>query len=95
MSGGFVGSIAVLMIYGSVLWFTEAYRGLPLYHYAIIGAITGIVSQIGDLTASAIKRYAGIKVSGKIIPGHGGILDRRAAIYLQSRWYTIICCFAE
>ena len=74
--GGFVGSIAVLMIYGIVLWFTEAYRGLPLYHYAIIGAITGIVSQIGDLTASAIKRYAGIKDFGKIIPGHGGILDR-------------------
>ncbi|MFR1517529.1 MAG: phosphatidate cytidylyltransferase [Clostridia bacterium] len=73
---GFAGNIAVLTIYGIVLWYTGAYQGLPLYHYPIIGAITGIVSQIGDLAASAIKRYAGIKDFGKIIPGHGGILDR-------------------
>ena len=74
--GGFVGNILVLTIYGIVLWYTGAYRGLPIYHYAIIGAVTGVVSQIGDLAASAIKRYVGIKDFGKIIPGHGGILDR-------------------
>ena len=74
--GGFVGNIVVLTIYGVVLWYTGAYRGLALYQYPIIGAVTGVVSQIGDLTASAIKRYAGIKDFGKIIPGHGGILDR-------------------
>ncbi len=73
---GLTGNIVVLTIYGLVLWYTGAYRGLSLYHYPIIGVITGIVSQVGDLAASAIKRYAGIKDFGKIIPGHGGILDR-------------------
>ena len=47
-----------------------------LLQYAIIGAVGGAISQIGDLAASAIKRYHNIKDYGKLIPGHGGILDR-------------------
>lgn len=74
--GGLLGNVAVLTIFGIVLWTLEAYRGLPLFHYPLIGLLTGVVSQIGDLAASAIKRYTGIKDFGKIIPGHGGVLDR-------------------
>lgn len=44
--------------------------------YALICGIGGIISQIGDLAASAIKRNHEIKDYGKLIPGHGGILDR-------------------
>ena len=47
-----------------------------ILEYAIIGAVGGAISQIGDLAASAIKRYHNIKDYGKLIPGHGGILDR-------------------
>lgn len=45
-------------------------------HYAIICGVGGMISQIGDLAASAIKRNHDIKDYGKLIPGHGGILDR-------------------
>ena len=44
--------------------------------FALVGAFGSIISQIGDLAASAIKRNHDIKDYGDIIPGHGGILDR-------------------
>ena len=44
--------------------------------YAIICGAGALISMVGDLAASAIKRNQGIKDYGKLIPGHGGILDR-------------------
>ena len=43
---------------------------------ALIGALGAVISQVGDLAASAIKRNHEIKDYGKLIPGHGGVMDR-------------------
>ena len=48
----------------------------PILESALICAIGALISMVGDLAASAIKRNQGIKDYGKLIPGHGGILDR-------------------
>lgn len=72
--GGVVGCIVAMVVYGII---TRNYSGyIPLYHYAVIGLLCGMLSQIGDWAASAIKRYVQIKDFGKIMPGHGGVLDR-------------------
>jgi phosphatidate cytidylyltransferase len=78
----FGGSVLVCTAYGIALMFMERFPQFPIYHYVIIGLLLGAVAQIGDLCASAVKRYCGVKDFGKIIPGHGGILDRFDAYLL-------------
>ena len=52
--------------------------------YAAICAVGGLISQLGDLAASAIKRNHDIKDYGKLIPGHGGILDRFDSVIITA-----------
>jgi len=73
--GGIVGCVAVMTLYG-VLVINSKLGNIPVYHYIIISLLCGIISQVGDLAASSIKRYAKVKDYGKIMPGHGGVLDR-------------------
>lgn len=67
--GGVVGAALLGVIYAA------ATQG-PMVEYAVICGIGALISMVGDLAASAIKRNQGIKDYGKLIPGHGGILDR-------------------
>ncbi len=73
--GGSVGSIAAAVIMGfTVLPF------LPVEHCVALAIICGSIGQLGDLAESRIKRLVGVKDSGSIIPGHGGVLDRFDAL---------------
>ncbi len=74
--GGILGSALVGAVYGYTLRNIMLTDISPILLFAIIGAVGAMLSQIGDLAASAIKRNYEIKDYGKLIPGHGGILDR-------------------
>lgn len=74
--GGVIGCILVTVLYGYYLNNNHISENISLIHFMIIGVMNGVISQIGDWAASAIKRYVKIKDYGKIMPGHGGILDR-------------------
>lgn len=73
--GGIVGSTLIAIIY---TYFINKICNAGISYLAItgIGVALSVLAQIGDLAASSIKRYVDIKDFGKIIPGHGGMLDR-------------------
>ena len=80
--GGLLGGAVGCLIYGVII--SKYGVNIPLYHYFIIGALCGVFSQFGDLVASSIKRYVGVKDYSNLIPGHGGILDRFDSILFSS-----------
>jgi len=62
--------------------------GLPLAHCALWGILIGLAATFGDLAESLLKRQTGVKDSGNIVPGHGGILDR-----LDSLLFTAVVTY--
>lgn len=73
--GGVVGAALLGVLFAAAMNQWGGAEANPL-HYAVICGVGGMISQVGDLAASAIKRNHEIKDYGKLIPGHGGILDR-------------------
>lgn len=73
--GGVVGAAAVGALFGAYLDSVLYLENFAVI-LAIVGGVGSVISQVGDLAASAIKRNHDIKDYGKLIPGHGGIMDR-------------------
>jgi phosphatidate cytidylyltransferase len=69
-------------------------RDANLVFLAVSGVIVSVISQVGDLIMSVIKRHYGIKDYGKIFPGHGGMLDRFDSVLAVSLGMCAICMFA-
>ncbi|MFZ5634817.1 MAG: phosphatidate cytidylyltransferase [Bacillota bacterium] len=88
--GGIGGSVL-----GSVLIYLF-YRPAPLYAVVVLGVLVGLFGLLGDLFESSLKRTAGIKDTSRIIPGHGGVLDRfDSMIFTAPAVYYFIIMFTD
>ncbi|MDD3413580.1 MAG: phosphatidate cytidylyltransferase [Lachnospiraceae bacterium] len=88
--GGVVGSALVGGLYGYALTQIRSLDFVIIGIFVCIGGIGAVVSQIGDLTASALKRNHSIKDFGNLIPGHGGILDRFDSVIVTAPMIYIL-----
>jgi phosphatidate cytidylyltransferase len=85
----FLGSLIVALVFAR-------YMTVPLPHLLAMAALGNVAGQVGDLLESAYKRSAGIKNSGTLLPGHGGVLDRIDALILAIPvvWYYWILIYS-
>ena len=93
--GGIAGAMLVfLLVYKvSVLSTILSMYSLKWWHFLIVGAVGSALGQMGDLFESKLKRNAGVKDSGNIFPGHGGMLDRFDAMIFVSTFVYLVILF--
>jgi phosphatidate cytidylyltransferase len=90
---GFAGGIAGSLAGGAAVWWLllrgEASLGVVL----VVGAGAAVLGPLGDLAESLVKRAAGVKDSSRIIPGHGGLLDRVDALLFVAPWVYLCATY--
>lgn len=72
--------------------FTRLHTSWPLWQFALLAILLNVAAQVGDLAESALKRGVGVKDSGTLLPGHGGILDRIDALLFAAPvlWFILL-----
>ena len=78
--GGFTAAVLAAVALGDWIMPRLGLQ-LGLLQLVVVGGVVGIVAQLGDVAESLLKREAGVKDSSKLIPGHGGVLDRLDSLY--------------
>ncbi|MBP3535187.1 MAG: phosphatidate cytidylyltransferase [Muribaculaceae bacterium] len=92
--GGMAMTVIVAVVCG--IFFSRYFAGMGVLAMGILGIVVSAAATLGDLVESLLKRTVGVKDSGAIIPGHGGILDRIDSILLvvpASLVYIFFCYY--
>ena len=87
--GGIVGALLFSLVY-TVVMNNFMHLSINYLHITIVTSVLAIIGEIGDLAASGIKRYCGIKDFSDLLPGHGGMLDRIDSLLLITPFAYIL-----